>query len=382
MTSERIQALIAEADNLPLGSLQVPLLEEAANLADRLQDEEQGFAARHRLIYATWFAGSLDRSVVAFSWCLAYLDRHPNVGADDLVLDSYRVVISALPDFVTLSLAQIDAAVDDLEARLQAKGRSPRTAANCRWLVLVRTGRLAAAHDIAKSSRTFSKDALWDDDDFEAVLEAYDAVYRQDRSKLETRLDHWLSHFWHEPVVRSSVLSLLLRVMVEQGRAKQARALFERVRRDVCQHALLIEQLGYLLIFAAGWAGPRQLRRLLEQAVQDAWQSCDHLGRLHVYLGGELVCRRWAMGSPGRRRKLRLPADFPLTTPDGWYELPVLQAWFRSECEQLMARFDARNGNSFFTNFISQWRSDVERQQDAGRADGDKETLPIDDPAA
>ena len=47
--------------------------------------------------------------------------------------------------------------------------------------------------------------------------------------------------------------------------------------------------------------------------------------------------------------KLNLPQAFPLFDPSGQYELAPLIGWFKDRSRALAERFDARNGNDFFS---------------------------------
>jgi hypothetical protein len=46
---------------------------------------------------------------------------------------------------------------------------------------------------------------------------------------------------------------------------------------------------------------------------------------------------------------LRLPEGFPCRRDDGVYDTAALRGWFEGECEQVAARYDARNGNDHFS---------------------------------
>ncbi len=72
-----VEELLRQASYLPDGDMKVMLLEEAVRLADGLEyrSEELQFKTRDLLVQAATFGGHPDKSLVAYSWCLAQLDN-------------------------------------------------------------------------------------------------------------------------------------------------------------------------------------------------------------------------------------------------------------------------------------------------------------------
>src|SRR5690349_10358828 len=88
--------LIAEADGLPPGPAQLAVLEQAVRLADTLNDVDLGFEARSDLMDAALGVGRGDLLSVAFAWCLAKYDEHPERFPDFDVCFAFRWAISEL----------------------------------------------------------------------------------------------------------------------------------------------------------------------------------------------------------------------------------------------------------------------------------------------
>jgi hypothetical protein len=47
--------------------------------------------------------------------------------------------------------------------------------------------------------------------------------------------------------------------------------------------------------------------------------------------------------------KLQMPRSFPLYDAERQYETTRLKEWFEARARELAAKFDARNGNDYFT---------------------------------
>ena len=60
---------------------------------------------RKHLVDAALFARQCDLAGVAFSWCLAFADRHPARDVDHQLFWEYRRVINSLSNFPEVSRA-------------------------------------------------------------------------------------------------------------------------------------------------------------------------------------------------------------------------------------------------------------------------------------
>ena len=70
----QVDRLVATAERMDRGSVQVSALQEAVRLADRAQDPVRAFEARMKLVDAAKFSGDPEIALIAFTWCLAEAD--------------------------------------------------------------------------------------------------------------------------------------------------------------------------------------------------------------------------------------------------------------------------------------------------------------------
>ena len=101
--AEQVQTLLAEADTLPEGQTKAALCEQAIAIADAHRDEELGYEARMHSMFPLYHSGRTDALLVHFAWCLAMLDRDPDLDPTSM-LWRYRWVIDCLPGFPEVPL--------------------------------------------------------------------------------------------------------------------------------------------------------------------------------------------------------------------------------------------------------------------------------------
>src|SRR5262249_29016193 len=141
----RIDQLVAQSRAMPEGSVKVELLEEAARLADSVNDRDQGFQIRRDLMHAATFAGRPELLLVAFSWCLAQSDHDPKTFAPTELLWPYKWVLNNLRRFPQVNLEQIESAYADAAHRFERAGASLRPIYKSRWCFEVSRGDFNAA---------------------------------------------------------------------------------------------------------------------------------------------------------------------------------------------------------------------------------------------
>src|SRR5689334_5445333 len=123
----KVYELIGKARALGETLEAVAVLEEAVALADAHDDASLGYTARMRLIDTVAFTGQSDKTLVAFSWCLACADKlaqDPKYGefSRTELLWKYKWVLEKLTQFPKIPRAQIYSALDDFQARCRKIG--------------------------------------------------------------------------------------------------------------------------------------------------------------------------------------------------------------------------------------------------------------------
>jgi hypothetical protein len=122
--TDAIQELMDQAGQLEEGPAKVALLEEACRLADVHGDLDVGFYVRKELVKASMMAGQPDVMLVAFSWCLAQLDRDPERFDQQDLLWEYKWILAEAPLFPQVNRRQIEDMLADMQRRYEQVGSS------------------------------------------------------------------------------------------------------------------------------------------------------------------------------------------------------------------------------------------------------------------
>lgn len=126
MYTLKIQKLLNEVDKINLPEEKVKLILQAIQIADENQDKEWGYDLRLELINTERDLAFANESIPAFAWLLQTFDENPEVFNEKDFLWQYKWMISELYENPNISLAQIDAALDDFLVRLERNGYGKR----------------------------------------------------------------------------------------------------------------------------------------------------------------------------------------------------------------------------------------------------------------
>jgi hypothetical protein len=347
---QQLDDLMERAFALPTGAAQTELLSQAVRLSDALGDLDIGFRVRILLIDSTdW--GRPDIGLVAFSWCLAQYDRDPERFEDwqDGLLWRYKGILTDLRHFPQIPRTRIEQAFEDFRARLEQAGEPPTTYDECWLRYCMASGHREAAN---KTFQVFKKRsgatgmdcracqlqreveyAVFVGDDAGAVKHAQTLL--SPRSPRCNRVPH---------VTHAELLLPLLRLGDTEG-AAQHHLEYRKIMKDrafgfvTAQH---LEYLGYLGDLGAGL-------KLLERHLGWAYDTFDLAERFEL-LRATLPLLVRLRAKCEQSIKLRLERSVPFWRGDGLYPLADFGEQIRTDLQALAAQFDARNGNSHFSD--------------------------------
>jgi hypothetical protein len=354
--SSQIDALLAQARALDDGLPKLLLLEEAVRLADTCADTAQGFRIRLEAICTANFGGYPERALVAFSWCLAQLDRQPQQFDQARVLWQYKWIISDLLAFPQISLEQIHSALDDLTRRYQTAGYNMRAIHKLRYRVARRTGRTGELrrHHRAwqKTPRDVASDCPACDLNHEV---AHQFLLGRDERGLE-RAGPLLAGKMRCATVPHSTLASVLMPLLRLGRLDEAAAYHRKGLRLIARNRNFLEDLGKHLVFQALTDNFSLATKLLQRHLPWALECTAMDERFEFFLAARLLLER-LHETEQTPVVLRLPRTFAAWQKGGKYEAQALAAWFDRETLALAAQFDRRNGNDAFTRRCDRHRA-------------------------
>ncbi len=338
--------VVGRAEDAPYGNAKVALWEEAVRLADSLRDDALAFQARMELTNAAQFSGRPDVSLVSFSWCLAYADRHADEIDPRQVLWHYKWMAGSLPDFPDVPRSQIAALMADLTKRLRAQGSTLHA------VYQIRRNTALKMYDTRAARAAHKKFLQTERDEFsncKACVQNADVSYQIEQG------DDAAAAFAAAPILKGKMSCTVV------PHSTYGKMLLPYLRLGKPAEAMRCHKVGYPLVKANpvflyyhgkhmallaltgnnGRAAQLLNRHLPTALVSPMPDQCFHFYRDAV-LTLELL-----MESP-RPPIVRVPPGVP---GDG---SPVaLRAWLDNELSTLAGRFDERNGNAGYTDDIA-----------------------------
>lgn len=344
---QEIARLRLEASRLPNGSTKMSMMEQAVALADAQNDLDLAYRLREELLSVANFAGRGDVVLVHFSWCLAQYDRHPGRFPAHTLHWTYKWVVSGAPTFPEISRAQIDELLRDLGERYERVGGSLFTLWQLRRDVMVEMGDAEEARVAHRRLRRLRRGYLSDcpacvasnHADYYFFINRRAQAFRALKPLLENQLT-----CAEQPIF---AVSRALPYLFAAKRVEEAREFQRKYSRELRHHssvtAWVAHHIEFLTLDANFAAATRLLDRYLPAALADT-----NLLRRFVFLraAGRLLARLAEQGKRGIRT--RLPESVTLSVGADAGPAP-LSEWFTQQAQQIAARFDARNGNSWYS---------------------------------
>jgi hypothetical protein len=347
-----IEELLSKAQGLPDGPIKIALCEEAVRGADLVGHMDWQFQTRHELVDACFMGGDPERLLVALSWSLAKCDQLGGCFDESSLLWGCKFALSYICAFPQISRLQIESLHEEVSARFRKYGASMRTPYIYRMLNELVMGSPDRAAEYRPLWLKSPRDDFSESPDWEVY---FDAFYHHERGNIDRALEIGLPmidgrapsadvSFW--------MVDLLLSELLKRGEKKLAVAAHVQASRRSAKNPKFIDHMGVHLAFAALTGNFARAVRLLTKHLPVALQSPVPSAQFTFFLNAwsAAACLDAHATKPVR---LRLPVEFPLWREDGKYEWTALAAWFESQAHELEARFNARNGNSYYTTLVA-----------------------------
>lgn len=349
----RVDELMAEASDLPPGTLKVTLLEEAVQVADTLNDVELAYQARNKLIDAGIFSGRPDVALVAFSWCLAQFDRTPDRFDSWRILWQYKWIVANSLSFPEISRDRLERLLDDMERRHREWGSTLHVVAMMRRDILEHFGDLPGARAAHAQYRRRRRDSL---SDCAACCAGSDCGYFAGQKKWS------LAVRAAEPVLQGRltcseephrILASVLRPLFQLGRLDEAKAYQKQGYRLVGNGNQFVTPQAKHLEFAVLVGDMPLAKRLVERHLPNALGAVSHRNRFTFLIASRFWAARLA-ATDSTKVKLRFPAGVIPFDDGARSDVVALGDWFTTQVEDIARRFDSRNGNREFRKSIDQ----------------------------
>jgi hypothetical protein len=350
-SAEDVQRLVTEAEPLPNGPAKIALLDEAARIADTLQDDEAGFLVRRQLVTAANFGGQPDLMLVAFVWCLSKLDANPDgfggAGARSTLLWQFKWVISTLAAHHTVPRAQVLDTLDDMRRRFVAEGHSLHRIHDTERRVRIAFGDKAGAAAAFDAMVRTRPDGMSECDVCVKELTVSYYRYAERHAEAVAVAEEYVARNLNCEAGPMWVCAYALEPLVRLGQAAKAeryyRLGYPRAAFNPGYIGAAVTYLEYLALVGNLKRAGELFRRHFPVGLGFA----NPMARLNALRVGRLYGRRLAQAGQ-TAVAVSLPPPHPLATDAGSVPLPAFLDWVDAECARVAALYDARNGNATF----------------------------------
>lgn len=356
---EDIARLMEDAAPLPNGSGKIALLDEAARIADTLQDDEAGFRVRRELVTAANFGGQPDLMLVAFVWCLAKLDANPDgfggPGARDTLLWQFKWVVSTLAAHHTIPKQQVLDTLADMRRRFEAQGYSLHRIHDTERRVRVAFGDPAGAAAAFDTMLRTKPDGMSECDTCVKELMVSYFRYAERYEEAVKVADEYVARNLNCEAGPMWVCAYALEPLVRVGQAAKAerycRLGYPRAAYNPGYIGAAVTYLEYLALVKNLKRAGELFRRHFPVGLDYA----NPMSRLNTLRVGRLYLLRLAEAGQ-KTVTVTLPDGHPLA--GGVVTVDALLTWTDTECRATAALFDQRNENTTFTDDLAK---DIEK---------------------
>jgi len=350
---DTIDAMIARARSIEDGAVKIAALEEAVRFADTLGDPESGYEARQSLIEAATFGGRPELSLVAFSWCLAYSDAHPDCYDESSLLWQYKWVAGELDEFPQITRTQIEQSLHDLEVRSAKAGYSPYAVETLRWTLSIGMGDLPAARAAFEKFEKSRRDGLGDCRACVQSARVWYFDFIEDWEQAAKAAEPILRGQMRCREVPHRTYGHLLRPLFRLGRLEEAMECHRKGYRIIQRNPKMLPRVADHLVLLAMTANTVKSLKLVSTHLAGALAATSPRHR-YDFLRAASLTLLCAQECGKKTIKLHLPPTVPFARQDGTYPIAELQPALHELAGELSAQFDARNGNTWLTERLEE----------------------------
>jgi len=334
--------------SLPDGKQKLAVLEEMIRIADRYMTEEDAYNTRIRYFAAAAEAGSQERMITAFAWCLAKYDQSPGAYSQHEIMWYYKWVIGMIWRFPVFTLEQIEAVFEDFKRRCMEYGYSLRPYYHKRSVYLLSRGLTQEAAACYKHWRGASRDPLVDCQACEqnAIGHYLFSANQLKRGMQAVKpiLDGKLSCRSIPQATYSEVMVPLLKLKQHEEAVAVGRKAFRTIKGPQ-----YLEEQGVFLEFFTVTDLPRAVK-IYNETIRYGLESKPSWERFNYLLSVQLFLKEWHR----KKRRKRLAEDGRVTL-----------GWLEQEITSLANAFNQRNGSDYMLTYIADKEKHMHRMIEA-----------------
>jgi hypothetical protein len=324
---QQIKKLVNEASQLDRCLSKVNLLESAIQIADFNGDIKQGFWLRTELIDAAIFSGYVEKTLVAFPWCLAKYDEDPQKFPEFQLLWKYKWICEELPKFPQVSREQMQATLIDFADRYQRSGKSLRPFFQLKTIAAIIMNDRSEAIEYERKWMETERDYYNDCRACELDWKIKFLIYIGDYDRALTEAAPIVQGTLRCAEIPHHTLAALLLPLLKLGRIDEAMEYHRKGYQMVAKNRDFLISVSEHLLFLVATNNLAKAVGLLEKHLQWALEPVEPRSQFYFYRASYFLVKSLQDGSESTV-KLILPRSFPLYSQDGCYDISLLVNWF------------------------------------------------------
>jgi hypothetical protein len=351
--NDRLDELLDKVDGMADSPAKLALLEEAVRLADSRQLLELGFALRKDLIKAATFSGAKEKALVAFSWRLAQCDRHPDKFSEEDLLWEYKWIVDSATDYPQIARQQITDMLADMDRRYERNGRGRRAVHKLRC----QTAKAMGLVEEAREAQRLWRDApIGRGNDCTACERNHQVEYLLFVGKEERALE------LAGPILQGRMCCAeiphetyptVLLPLVRLGRLDEAVQYHLQGYRMIAGNAEFLMPAARHLRFLAVTLNLDRAALLFEKHLPWAVETLALSRRFEFYQSARFLLDL-LRETHHDTLAVQVPKELPIAHAERSYRVADLVAFFDEQCVEMADRFNARNGNAYFTRRLDE----------------------------
>lgn len=345
----QIETLLRQADQLPYGHAKADLTREAINLADVSRDLELQFRSRLEHVEATTFSGQVSEAMINYVWLLNHREEYGD-RSDRSLLWSYKWVLDSAIEVADFSKAQVEHFLTDARTRFEAYlGPNIRPIESIEITYRIQTGEFDKARELMAKVENSNRGPLSDCLACERSRRAIDWFQLGEPEKAAAMHDDFLQKRLscsEEPTRTNSRAALYYTVA---GRPEDA-AVAHRAGSAKSQRtdSLILKCARFGIAYKLLSGRPADAIPIFDRSLRVYLTSIEKWPAFEFYL---IAHRLMEQQADAGKKLARLKSAALLPFMDG-SDSPVpireLSAWLHGQAKEIGAKFDARNGATFF----------------------------------
>jgi hypothetical protein len=333
---EKFEDLMDQAYLAPEGKVKISILEEAIRIADVHLGPDEQFDTRMELVNTAIFSGHGEKAIVAFAWCLAHYDKHPESTNDYQMMWSYKWVADRLLLFPDIELAKVESTFEDLKKRFIQTGYGPHYYYYLKHALAMNLEKTDEAEYYYEKWITEPSDSLSDCYACTLANKTKGLLYLGKTEEAFAVAEPILAgHASCHSVPHRTYADLLL-PLLKEGRKTESDEYYQKC------YELIYNQTGFLetaiqLLMYLSITDTAKAVAFLEKYFPEAYETDESIVKYNFYIIATAI---WNMLDEHASQTIQLPHGVPIEE-------------IKQEMHRLAALFDKQNQTNVYTNKIS-----------------------------